>query len=326
MKIGITYDLKSDYLKEGFTEEEAAEFDREDTIDAIDNALIELGFQTDRIGHIRNLIDRLSKGHRWDLVFNICEGMYGLGREAQVPSVLDVYRIPYVFSDSVVLGFALHKAFTKRIVRDAGIATPDFCMINNSNDVAKVDIPFPLFLKPLAEGTSKGVASDSVVNNKDELKKTADKLLLKFNQPVLVERYMPGREFTVALIGTGKKATALGVMEVILSHEAEQGVYSYYNKENYKKVVKYSLVEDEIGQSCKQLALKVWTLLECRDAGRLDIRLDLDGTPNFIEINPLAGLHPEHSDLPIMARLQGISFVEIIKMIMDSATERIKNI
>src|SRR3989339_1244500 len=165
MKIGITYDLQSDYLKEGFTKEEAAEFDKEDTIDAIENTLKEIGFETIRIGNVKELTRRLAHGDSWDLVFNICEGMYGVGREAQVPALLDAWKIPYVFSGPLTLALTLDKATTKRVIRDAGIPTAPFFVVEKNEDVDKVNIQYPLFAKPVAEGTGKGIYAGSVINN-----------------------------------------------------------------------------------------------------------------------------------------------------------------
>ena len=159
MIVGLTYDLRDDYLKEGYSEEETAEFDAEVTIDAIDSTLQSLGFQTQRIGNIKSLVKALHGDQKWDLVFNICEGMYGIGREAQVPAILDAYKIPYVFSDPLVLALTLHKGHTKRVVRDFGIPTADFEVVNTLSDVEKVNLPYPLFVKPVAEGTGKGIDS-----------------------------------------------------------------------------------------------------------------------------------------------------------------------
>ena len=129
MNIGLTYDLRTDYLAEGYSEEETAEFDRPETIEAIEGALQELGYQTDRIGNAKRLVERLAQGDRWDLVFNIAEGLHGVAREAQVPAILDVYDIPYTFSDPLVLSLALHKKLTKTVVRQAGVPTPDFALV-----------------------------------------------------------------------------------------------------------------------------------------------------------------------------------------------------
>ncbi len=166
IKIGFTYDLRSAYLAMGYSELETAEFDRESTIDAIESTLNHLGYETDRIGHIKQLVERLQNGDRWDLVFNICEGMYGIAREAQVPALLEAYNIPCVFSSPLVMALTLDKGMTKRVIRDAGIATPEFFVVTKQDDIRKVDLPFPLFVKPVAEGTGKGISEKSIVQNK----------------------------------------------------------------------------------------------------------------------------------------------------------------
>lgn len=323
MVIGLTYDLRADYIKEGYSEEETAEFDRADTIDAIENSLNNLGYETDRIGNIKNLIRNLSKGKRWDLVFNICEGMYGIAREAQVPAVLEAYQIPYTFSDALTLALTLHKGLTKRVIRDLGIPTPNFEVVEFIEDIKKIKLNFPLFAKPVAEGTGKGISANSKIKNKIELNKLCKELLSKYKQPVIVETFLPGREFTVGIIGTGKKAKAIGVLEVILKSNAEKEVYSYINKEKCEELVEYLLRDEKIAKKCEETALKCWIGLGCRDAGRVDIRLDKNGIPNFLEVNPLAGLNPKHSDLPILCSHCGISYQQLIKKILDSTLKRV---
>lgn len=323
MIIGLAYDLRSEYLKEGFSEEETAEFDKEETVTAIEDALQQLGYATDRIGHVRQLISRLARGDRWNMVFNICEGLYGIGREAQVPAILDIYKIPYTFSDPLVLSLTLHKAMTKRVVRDAGIPTPDFALVEDLRDIQRVNLPYPLFVKPYAEGTGKGIDVTSKVSTQAELETTCRNLLPKYKPGLIVERFLPGREFTIAIAGTGDEARSLGVMEVIFTEKAEAHGYSYLNKEDYKGRVTYRILNDGLAEHCSIVALDAWRSLNCRDAGRVDLRLDENGDPGFIEVNPLAGLNPIHSDLPIICRLQGIPFIELIRMIMDSAKKRL---
>ena len=322
MKIGLTYDLISDYLSQGFGEEDAAEFDRPETIQGIERALRSLGYETDRIGTVRSLIKRLASGDRWDMVFNIAEGVKGFGREAQVPALLDVYNIPYTFSDPMVLALTLHKGMTKHVIRDMSIATPDFCVVEDLHDLEHITIPFPLFAKPVAEGTGKGINSASKIETKEELSSVCRKLLISYDQPVLLEAFLPGREFTVGITGTGKKAVVLGIMEVRLQEEAEPEVYSYSNKKEFENRIKYALVHDEEARSAAKVALDAWRCLGCRDGGRVDIRSDKNGIPHFLEVNPLAGLNPEISDLPILCRLAGIIYTELISRIMESAMER----
>jgi D-alanine-D-alanine ligase len=324
MKLGFCYDLRDDYLKMGYSEEDTAEFDRIGTIEAIEMELMKMGFEVERIGNIKSLTEQLVKGKRWDMVFNICEGMYGTGREAQVPALLDAYRIPYVFSDPLVMAVTLDKSLTKIVVSNAGINTPEHFVVYEPGDIDKIIIPFPLFAKPLAEGTGKGINANSVIYDKRGLRETCLSLLAKFNQPVLVEEYLSGREFTTGIIGTGKNARCIGVMEVVLKDNAEKKVYSYINKEECEEKVLYLPAPPGDAVKCEELALRSWNAIRCEDGGRVDIRYNRQGIPNFLEINPLAGLHPEHSDLPILAKLNGISYSELMKMIMDSALLKLK--
>jgi D-alanine-D-alanine ligase len=325
LKIGMTYDLRDDYLAEGYGEEETAEFDRPETIDAIEKALKELGFETERIGHIRSLARRLVQGDRWDMVFNIAEGLRGFGREAQVPAILEAFDIPYTFSDVLVLSMTLHKGMTKRVIRDLGIPTPDFDVIETEDQIAGVRLPFPLFAKPVAEGTGKGITAASKIETREALERVCRSLLTAFRQPVLVETFLPGREFTVGIIGTGTDAFATEIMEVVLKPQAERDVYSYFNKENFAALVEYRVVDDSEARQAGETALVAWRSLGCRDAGRMDLRSDATGRPNFMEVNPLAGLHPRHSDLPIIFGLMGKTFSQLIDLIMRSALKRLQS-
>lgn len=325
MKIGITYDLRQEYLDLGYSEEETAEFDRIDTIAAIDDTLRELGHTTDRIGNIWSLTKRLANGDRWDLVFNIAEGLRGIGRESQVPALLDAYDIPYTFSDPLILALTLHKGMTKRVLRDQGIPTPDFVEVHSEADLDNVTLPYPLFAKPIAEGTGKGIDAASKLHDPVELKSVVTRLLKTFKQPVLVETFLPGREFTVAIVGTKPHARELGIMEVILRDNAEKNVYSYVNKEKCEELVTYLPANDATAKQAIVVALAAWNILGCRDAGRVDLRTDANGIPNFMEINPLAGIHPEHSDLPIICSMYGISYRRLFEMILESVSLRINS-
>jgi D-alanine-D-alanine ligase len=323
MIIGLTYDLRQDYLDAGYSHEETAEFDRPDTIEGIEGALRGLGHETRRIGNVKSLVGRLAAGERWDMVFNICEGMFGLGREAQVPALLDAYEIPYTFSGPLILALALDKGMTKTVVRSFGVPTPDFAVVASAADIAAVGLPFPLFAKPLAEGTGKGIDARSKIDSRKQLQSVCRGLLERFHQPVLVETFLPGREFTVGITGSGADAEVVGIMEVVLNAEAEANAYSYVNKEQYEERVRYALAPEKEASACAEVALRAWRGLGCLDAGRVDVKMDRDGVVNFIEVNPLAGLNPTHSDLPIICRLRGIPFQELIGRIMASAVKRL---
>lgn len=326
MKIGITYDLRSEYLAMGFSEDETAEFDRDDTIDAIDKTLQGLGHGTERIGHVKQLAAALVAGKRWDLVFNIAEGMHGIGREAQVPALLDAYAVPYTFSDPLVMSLTLDKGMTKRVIRDSGVPTSDFMVAVSGDDAGRVHFPPPYFIKPVAEGTGKGITPASIVHDGKKLAERVAGLLQTYRQPVLIEPYLSGREFTVGIIGTGSEARAIGSMEVILLGNAEQGVYSYVNKEHCEELVEYRLVhaaEEALVAEVERISVDAWRVLGCRDGGRVDIRCDGQNRPQFMEVNPLAGIHPEHSDLPIICTKMAISYQQLLSYILDSAAARI---
>lgn len=323
MKIGLTYDLRQDYLDMGYGEEETAEFDKESTIEGIENALHALGYETERIGHIKNLVQSLAQGKRWDLVFNIAEGLFGPVRESQVPALLDAYQIPYVFSDGLTLAISLDKGLTKTVIRNLGLPTADFFVLKDLSELDQVNLIYPLFAKPVAEGTGKGIKADSKITDKKQLETVCKNLLEEFNQPVLIETFLPGDEYTVGVVGTGEDAKVIGVMEIIMESNAEPDVYSYSNKENYEDRVTYKIATGETYKKCEALALAAWRGLKCQDGGRIDMRMDANGIPNFIEVNPLAGLNHLTSDLPIMCRLQGIPFNDLIKEIMISALKNV---
>jgi D-alanine-D-alanine ligase len=325
MRVGITFDLRKQYLERGFTEEETAEFDSEATINFLEETIGALGHRVTRIGNIYELTSRLAAGERWDLVFNVAEGLYGRSREAQVPAILEAYNILYTFSDPLTLALSLDKAAAKSVMRDAGIPTPDFFLLKTLSDLESLPmkLEYPLFIKPVAEGTGKGVTPESIVAGPGEFKVQAAALLKRHRQPVLVETYLPGREFTVGILGTDGKARAVGVLEVELLETAEPLVYSYVNKELCEEKVLYKLVTDEETiRECSEMALRSYLELGCRDAGRVDLKTGADGKLYFLEINPLAGLHPTHSDLPIVCSKVGISYPSLISGIIDSAMER----
>jgi D-alanine-D-alanine ligase len=390
LKIGLTFDLRSEYLARGFSQEETAEFDSRDTIDALEEALASLGHEVQRVGNIYRLVellggaaapgvnggalpgvkrgaipkihgavppnvngvaspgvngcattrfsgraasgvDNTAGGGRWDLVFNVCEGLYGKSREAQVPALLDAFCIPYTFSDPVSLCLCHDKDAAKRIISHAGIPTPEFFSVDSidklDENIVKLrpdGLKYPLFVKPVSEGTGKGIDAESVVWDFPALKNRAACVIEKYRQAAIVETYLPGREFTVGVLGTGDEARAVGVMEVKLKEGAEPGVYSYANKERCEELVEYVLVEDAgIVREAVLVVLSAYRALGLRDAARIDIRADSNGRLNFIEANPLAGLHPWHSDLPIMCTKAGMSYRELIGHIVDSAARRI---
>lgn len=322
MRFGVTYDLRSDYRALGMAEQDTAEFDDEETIVAICDALRAHGHAVERIGGVQPLVAALAAGQRWDAVFNICEGLDGVAREAQVPALLDAFGIPYVFSGPLTLALALDKALAKRVVRDAGIATAAFAVIESEADFAHVDLNFPLFLKPNAEGSGKGVDARSRATNTAELRDVARDLLMRFRQPVLVEEFLSGREFTVGIIGTGADARVLGVAEIVPCDGFVGHGYGLDNKENWQGRLEVRRAEDDAAMRAGDISLAAWTVLGCHDGGRVDIRHDAWGAPAFIEVNPLAGLRPAYSDLCFIAEQQGVSYHALIGLFLTSFLKR----
>ena len=323
MRIGITYDLQTDYLAAGYGLEDTAEFDSVETIEAIERALRGMGHETERIGHIGRLRARLADGARWGMVFNIAEGLQGVDREARIPALLEGIDISCTFSDSRVLKAGLHKGVSKRLARDAGVRTAAFEVVTRREDAERCALPLPLFVKPIAEGSSKGITAANVAASRQALVRRCGTLLARYRQPVLVETYLPGREFTVGIVGTDERAEVLGVMEVGCGDRAEPGGYSYANKVNFQTCVRYDLATDETARRAGAMALQMWRFMGCRDAGRVDLRCDVSGEPHFLEVNPLAGLHPRHSDLPILCRLAGLGYEGLIDLIVASARRRV---
>jgi D-alanine-D-alanine ligase len=320
MKIGLTFDLRSWYLDRGYSMDETAEFDKQDTIDALENALNIMGHETEQIGNTFQLIEELAAGRKWDLVFNIAEGLYGDGRESVVPAILDQYRIPYVFSGPVVMGLSLNKHLAKLVVAAAGVPVSPGFLVTDIKDLERLNLEYPLFIKPVSEGTGKGITDKSLVHSVSELRLMAEWILKEFNQPALVEEYLPGREFTVGVIGCGDQTVAIGGMEVIT---ADNLPYSVHVKENYHDYCKYLPLSDDIAEECKAVAVKAWRALDAVDGGRIDVKADRNGKICFIEANPLAGLNPVHSDLPILARMYNIEYQKLLEMILSAAIKRI---
>ena len=323
MRIGITYDLRADYLAAGYGMEDTAEFDSLETIEAIEAALRTWGCETVRIGHLGQLRLRLAGGERWPMVFNIAEGLFGADREARVPALLESYGVPCTFSDARVLAAGLHKGTSKRLARRAGVPTADFEVAATPAAAQRCRLPMPLFVKPVAEGSSKGITAANVVANRRELVTRCGELLERYRQPVLLETYLPGREFTVGLVGTGERAKVLAAMEILHRPGAEAGGYTYANKADFGACVRYALATDGTARLAAAMALRAWRFMGGRDAGRVDMRCDANGNPHFLEINALPGLHPQNSDLPILCRLNGIRYEDLVGSILRSAYRRL---
>ncbi len=320
MRVGFTYDAVDDYVPAGDVPADYyGEFDSEETIAAIAQGLAGDGREVVRIGRLEALIDFLTEGGQVDIVFNIAEGVWGRSREAQVPALLEAFRLPYTGSDPLTLAVSLDKAMTKHYWQRWGLPTADFGIVATMAELEQVQarLPaFPLFVKPLHEGSSKGISADSVVSNAAELSAQVDKVLLTYREPVLVEEYLPGPEYTAALLGTGATAQVLGLVRIA------NGVNGFEEKRQWQAGTFVPVDSPGLRKQLEELALEAYRSIGCRDLGRVDIRLDREGYPQLVEINPLPGLSPVHSAVPAIARKAGLAHEQLIGRILQSAIDR----
>ncbi len=271
-----------------------------------------------------------------DIVFNIAEGFYGVSREAQIPSMLEMLNIPYTGSDTLTLATCLDKARTKEILSYHKIPNSKFVVASNISEAEKAGLEFPLMVKPCWEGSSKGIFSSSFVKDKNELEREINRVVNEYDQPALIEEFLPGREFTVAVLGNGNTAEALPIVEINFSEFPEDFVpiYSYEakwildTKENPLDVFSCpAKVAPELERKIKENVLRAYNVLRCRDWSRIDVRLDKNGEPNIIEINPLPGILPnpeENSCFPKAARTAGLNYTEMINKVLYVAAMRYK--
>ncbi len=329
MKIGLSYDLKEAVPlgQDHHAEDALEEDDSPETVEAIAAVLEVQGYSVMRLGGGRDFLTNIQQ-EGVDLVFNIAEGLGNYrSREAQVPSVLEMLDIPYSGSDPQCLAICLDKPLTKKLMAMAGVGTPRWRVITRSQQLRKIawsDFPLPAFLKPAHEGSSKGVRFGSRIESTGQLVETAQDLLERYQQPVLVEEFIIGDEVTVGVVGNSPP-TVLGIMRIVPKKSDEHFVYSLEVKRDWENLVDYECpaqLETDILEKITDFSLKVFEVLGCRDLARIDFRLSREGTPYFMEINPLPGLNPKSGDLVIMASKMGWTYEALISAILDAALSR----
>ena len=330
-RVGLLYDLKQSIQVDADAPSDAlAEYDSFETVQGIEDALLAGQNEVIPMEGDHTLLDTL-RAHMPDICFNICEGRRGDARESQAPALLEFLGIPYTGSKILGHALSLDKAMAKRVVAASGLPTPPFAVVAHPDDLehlaADIEtdgaLQFPLFAKPLAQGTAMGIDEASVLEDTGALRERGRSLLARYRQPVLIEAYLPGREFTVGVLGTGPTAEVLGTTEIRLAERAEKGVYSFVNKERCESLVVYEPVPASgLRDEVEAVAFAAYRALDCRDGGRVDLRCDAQGAPQFMEANPLAGLHPTHSDLPIIASQRGVSYDDLLTRILHSAAAR----
>lgn len=328
MRVGIAFDLKSEVARRapsGAPDDFLEEYDSPATIEAIEGALRGLGHTPVRLGGGRDFLERVLADAP-DLVFNIAEGFGSRSREAHVPAVLEMLGVPYTHSDPLTLAVTLDKGVAKRLAASAGVRTPRFVVVSEAAQAASLGLELPVIVKPLWEGSSKGIRNSSRITDPGALGPTVAKLLADYGEPVLVEEFCPGPEFTVGVVGTGRDARVLGALEIVPRRaKPEEFVYSLEVKRNWEVEVEYHVPPRrpaEVVADVERVALDAYRALDCRDVGRVDVRLDRSGKASFLEVNPLPGIHPVTGDLCILARGRGVSYDRLIAEVVASARKR----
>jgi D-alanine-D-alanine ligase len=324
LKVGFTFNVKRVAPDLAGEQDEEAEYDSPKTLQAIREAIASYGHEVVDLEATQDLPLQLASTPV-DVVFNIAEGFKGRSRESQVPSLLELLDIPYTGSDPAALSVSLDKAVAKRMVRTHGILTPDYLVMNTGKERLPRELGFPLLVKPVAEGTSKGVTKKSIVRDEGELREVARELIAKYRQPALAEQYISGREFTVGLLGE-RRPRVLPPMEVVfLDRSDPTPIYSFDMKQDWNDQIRYEvpakLTERELDR-LERAAREVFAALGCRDVARIDFRIAPDGRIFFIECNPLPGLTPKWSDLVLIAEAAGIDHRALIGEILSFAIRR----
>ena len=325
VRIGFTYNVKRPGGKALGDAE--AEYDSPATIAAITAALESLGHEVVQLEANGDLPTRLKEA-QVDLVFNIAEGVSGRNREAQVPALCELCGIPYTGSDAATLSLALDKALTKRLLKQRNIMTPDFQVFQTGREKISPTLRFPLIVKPIAEGSSKGIAGKkSVVDDIPSLRKVVDELIKLYRQPALVEEYITGREFTVGLLGE-RRPRILPPMEIVFNDQNDRRpVYDYTYKQDWDSRVSYQcpakLTPKEL-KAVEKAALETFLALDCRDVGRIDLRMDAHGNVYVLELNPLPGLTPDWSDLVLIGKAINMDYRTLIAEILAGGLKRLR--
>lgn len=324
MVVGLTYDLKTAYVpREGDPADANAEFDSPGTIEVITGAIRSAGHEVVFIGNVEQLLTRLDD-LAVDLVFNIAEGHGSRNRESQVPMLLELRGIPYVGADALALGISLDKVVAKQVFLAEGIPTPRYFQIHDVHALTSVPLPFPLLVKPRHEGSSKGLSEQSSVHSLEALKAQADRIIRLYRQPALVEEFIVGTEFTIAVIGNDPP-DALPVVQIAIDDKTDLGHLFYTFSRITSPALGYlcpAKISPALEQQLRALAVRAYQAIECRDFGRVDIRVDAQGRPYVLEINPLPSLSTDDVFM-VLANHLGVPYDELIHRILNAALARV---
>jgi len=303
-----------------------------DTINAIRTALEEL-HDVIMVEGDTDAYQKLAE-NKPDFAFNVSEGLHGVSREAQIPAMLEMLQIPYLGSNPLTLATCLDKARTKEILTFHEIPTPSFSVVTVRDDIEDLKVRFPSIVKPLHEGSSKGIYDSCLVRTPAELTLEVERVLTTYRQPALVEEFLPGREFTVAVMGNGEEAHCLPIVEINFGvfPAGVNPVYSYEAKwiwdrpENPLEIFSCPAdIDSDLQARVEQAVLDSYRILGCRDWSRIDVRLNAMGVPNIIEVNPLPGVLPKPEDnscFPKAARATGLGYNALIQSVLNIALRR----
>ncbi|MCX6357892.1 MAG: ATP-grasp domain-containing protein [Candidatus Aureabacteria bacterium] len=331
MRVGLAFNRKPQTLSPQARHDHYAEWDDADTIKAVAGA-IATRHSVIEIEADEAIAETLKRA-RPDIVFNIAEGINSPSRESQVPIICEMLRIPYTGSDGFTLAACLNKARAKEIMSYHHIPTPPFEVIEHAQQRVN-GLRFPVIIKPLWEGSSMGIRNDALIFERSELPSRLERLLKEYRQPVLVESYLSGREFTVALLGNGEDVRVLPIVEINFGElpAGAHPIYSYEAKwiwdtpERPLRIFACPAgLDDTLRARIEELCIRAFRALGCRDWCRVDVRLDAEGSPHVIELNPLPGILPdpdENSCFPKAARAAGMSYHELILEVLSSACAR----
>lgn len=326
LRVGLLYNLGKDELPgEDEPPDIHAELDGEETIESLTDAISQAGHEVMKV-EANEFAWPILRNGRLDIVFNMAEGLGGESRESHFPAILEMLGIPYVGSGILSLALSLDKPMAKRVFRAEGIPTPAFEVVETGAVADARHLRYPLFVKPAHEGSSMGIGPTSVVGDRPALDQMVAHVHRWYRQPALVEEFLSGREFTVGILGNGEPHF-LPIIEVNFEPcPPDHGrVYSYQFKREWDDGKYYlcpapvTAVEMELLRST---ALRGSRALGCLDVVRVDLRLDEDGVPNVLEVNPLPGMRPGFSDLPRMAEVAGMTYPELVNRILDEALVR----
>lgn len=332
LKVALTYNLKRKTDNTGLPDDYYSEFDSKETIEAIANGLRSGGNEVFLVEADKGLLNWF-QNNKADIVFNIAEGLNGESRESQVPAILDFLGIPYTGSGVLALSVSLNKTLTKKLFEGAGIATPKYRLITGPADISDDGLRYPLIVKPNSEGSGKGITMTSVVRNKAELAREAEKTATVYQQNILVEEFIDGKELTVGILGN-YPPVAMPVLEIDFSSCKASGefFYTWKVKEFEKEVAENAGLSpqwhcparlSEIAmREIKETALKAFSTIGCVDLSRVDIILGKDGVPYVLEVNPLPGLDPVDSNFPYIGKCAGLSYSDLMNRILEVALER----